>query len=159
LPNFCRAFLGWPDTPISHRARVNESFTMVDHELIRALNVVEWTMNRDDQKALADSFMAAKDDLPIDQLIDEAMQFNVETLRIDDAAPGLAELHANLASLYRAAAVEPCPERGFFQPRAVDTLYVRPDYLMGEGVIETLRGMHQKLLAGQDADYTSALKA
>jgi hypothetical protein len=145
LKHFCREFLAWNDPPPVDLGRVNDSLNMVDHEIIRALNVLEWRQAGEARQVLTMNYLAAKADLPIGFLVDQAMQFNVETLRLDDTAPGLATLHANIAARYRIAQVNPVQRAGLFEPRTVDVAYVRPDYLMVEGVLETLREMHRKL--------------
>ena len=147
LTHFCRHFLAWPDPTPNDLGRINDSLDMVDHEIIRALNTLERINSGSGWRILTMEYLAAKPLMPVAWLIETAMQFNVESLRIDDASTALATLHTSLAARYRAVQVGPIPAMGLFEPRVVDVNYVRPDYLMVEGVLETLKDMHGKLWA------------
>jgi hypothetical protein len=145
LTHFCRHFLGWPDPPPNDLGRINDSLDMVDHEIIRALNMLERIKSGNGRRILTMEYLAAKPGLPVAWLVEKAIQFNVESLRIDDASTALATLHTSLVARYRAVQVDPIPAMGLFQPQAIDVTYVRPDYLMVKGVLETLQDMHGKL--------------
>jgi hypothetical protein len=145
LTHFCRLFLSWPDPPPTGLGRVNPSLDMVDSEMIRTLNTLEWTRARDARQLLHERYLEAKADLPVRWIIEKSMQFVVNTLRIDDAAPALAHLHKTIADRYGSARVPPVAAEGLFEPRIADVNYVRPDYLLAEGVIEVVRDMQATL--------------
>ena len=67
------------------------------------------------------------------------------TVRIDDAAPALAHLHRTIAERYNSALVSPFPAAGLFEPRIADVTYVRPDYLLAEGVMDVMRTIQATL--------------
>jgi hypothetical protein len=90
--------------------------------------------------------MAARERLPIRWLVEQSMQYVVDCVRIDDAAPGLAQVQAGIVERYRSVLVPPSPEGALFEPHSSEVLYIRPDYLMVPGVIETLRGMQTTLI-------------
>lgn len=147
LTHFCRSFLGWPNVPPSGFGQVNVSLDMVDSEIIRALNALEWTRARDARQRLYHRFVATRANLPIRWLVENAMQYVVDRLRIDDAAPALAQLRGAIVERYRSVLVPPLPDGGLFEPRSAEVLYIREDYLMAPGVIEKLREMQTTLLA------------
>jgi hypothetical protein len=147
LAHYCRSFLNWPDPPEVGLGRVNESLDMVDTEMIRALNALEWTRARDNRVGLYQRYMAAKGALPVRWIVDQSMQFTVNRVHIDDAACGLAPLHDDIAEEFRGALVPPCPGFRLFEPRAADIDYIRTDYLMQPGIMETLRDIQTKLRA------------
>jgi hypothetical protein len=146
LTHFCQHFLNWPNPPPTGLDRVNESLDMVDTEIIRALNALEWTRAREERERLHKPFLEQKSGLPVRLLVEKSMQYLVNSIRINDAAPGLARLHAGLIERYRAALVPPFPVAGLFKPRASDVSYIRQDYLFAEGALDTLRAMQAKLL-------------
>jgi hypothetical protein len=146
LTHFCRCFLGWPDVPPSGFGEVNVSLDMVDSEIIRALNALEWIRAREGRLRLYHRFMTAREGLPVRWLVEQSMQYVVDCVRINDAAPGLAQVHAGIVERYRPVLVAPLPKGALFEPRSSEVLYIRPDYLMAEGVMETLRGMQTTLL-------------
>jgi hypothetical protein len=144
--HFCQHFLGWPRPPATGLERIDATLDMVDSEIIRALNALEWTRAREDRQRLFDAFQAEKTALPVRWLVEKSMQYTVDCIRIDDATPTLASLHADLAERYKAALVPPFPVSALFRPRCTDVDYVRADYLFADGVIETLREIQMKLL-------------
>jgi hypothetical protein len=146
LLHFCRNFLAWPDPPQTNFGRVNESLDMVDTEIIRVLNALEWTRTRGVSPFLFKNYIDAKPDLPIRWLVEKAMQFVVNRVRIDDTAPALVRLHADTAMRYETALVGPVPKAGLFEPRVADVNYIQSDYLLVDEVMETLRDMHRTLL-------------
>lgn len=146
LPHFCRHFLAWPDPPPTGLGRINESLDMVDSEIIRALNALEWTRAREGRQRLYHRYIAAKSSLPIQSIVEGAMQFTVDAVRIDDASSTLAPLHTTLSTHYGYAMVEPLPPEGLFAPRCTDVNYIRNDYLFADGTMEKLRGIHKTLL-------------
>ena len=145
VTHFCRNFLSWPDPPPTGLGRVNPSLDMVDSEIIRTLNTLEWTRARDARQLLHKRYVSAKAELPVRWIVEKSMQFVVNTLRIDDASPALAQLHSAIAGRYRSALVPPFPAGGLFEPRIADLTYVRPDYLLAEGVMEVMRTMQATL--------------
>jgi hypothetical protein len=147
LTHFCRCFLDWPGVPPTGFGQINVSLDLVDSEVLRALNALEWTRAREDRLRLYHRYMAAKDALPVRWLVEQAMQYVVDSIRINDAAPALTQLHAGIAERYRQALVPPLPDGGLFEPRSPDVLYVRPDYIMAKGAMETLRAIQDTLLA------------
>jgi hypothetical protein len=146
LSHFCQHFLNWPNPPPTGLDRVNESLDMVDTEIIRALNALEWTRAREDRERLHKAFLEEKSSLPIRFLVEKSMQFLVNSIRLHDAAPVLARLHTGLVERYKAALVPPFPVAALFKPRCSDVSYIRQDYLFAEGVLDTLRAMQAKLL-------------
>jgi hypothetical protein len=145
LNHFCRHFLSWQTPPPQTLGRINDSLDMVDHEIIRALNALERTHFDASGKILTLDYLAAKAELPIQWLSDQAMQYNIESIRIDDTSPMLATLHANILAQYRGCQVEPFPAEGLFRPDCAEVKYVQQDYLMAAEVMETLRQIHGRL--------------
>ena len=125
---------------------MNTSLDMIENEIIRALNVMERIRTGKPNHVLTMNFLTARASLPINWLVEHAMRFNIDSLRLDDTAPALATLHANIAARYRMAQVDPVQLVGLFEPRTATVPFVRPDYLIAEGVMETLRDMHRQLL-------------
>ncbi|HET6309132.1 MAG TPA: hypothetical protein VFG12_18210 [Rhodopila sp.] len=145
LAHFCRSFLAWPDPPSIGLGQVNPSLDMVDTEIIRSLNTLEWTRARDAKLLLHEPYLQAKPDLPVRWIVEQSMQFVVNRLCIDDASAALAQLHDAIVARYRAALVPPVPEGRLFEPRVADVTYVRPDYLLAEGVMDVMRTMQATL--------------
>lgn len=144
--HFCRCFLDWPDPPASGVGRVNESLDMIETEVLRAVNVLDWAETRQQVRSVADRFGEIKSVLPIRALIERAMQYTVDTIHIDDNAPELAALHADIASRYQDVLVQPMPAHGLFEPRQADVPYLRTDYLFLDGAMEMLRDMRATLV-------------
>lgn len=147
LTHFCRGVLGWPDPPAMHFGRINESLDMVDVEMIRVLNALEWTRARGERVNLFQRYLDRKDSLPVRWIVDQSMQFTVNRVRIDDAAAGLAQLHDSIAARYGHTLLPPCPDGRLFAPRCADIDYIRGEYLVQPGILEALRDIQAKLLA------------
>ena len=145
--HFCRSFLAWPDPPASGIGRINESMDMVDCEIVRALNALEANRAGEHGDRLFKRYMAAKGELPTYWLVGQSMRFTVDNVRINDASPGLARLHAIIARRFRPAQVPPFTDGMLFTPRAIETPYVRLDYLTRPGILEMLRVMQHRLRA------------
>jgi hypothetical protein len=154
LSHFCHNFLSWPAPPPIEPGRVNVSLDIVDTEIIRTLNALEWNRARDARRVLAEQYLRAKADLPARWIVEKSMQFVVNGLRIDDAAPALAQLNAGIARRYLSALVPPFPAAGLFEPRSENVPYIRADYLLAEGVMEVLRTMQATLLRRMDSTET-----
>jgi hypothetical protein len=154
LTHFCRNFLAWPDPPPVDIGRVNVSLDTVDTEIIRTLNALEWNRAREAHRVLAEQYLMAKAGLPVRWVVEQSMQFVVNRLRIDDAAPALAQLNADIARHYQSALVPPFPAEGLFEPRTEDVPYIRADYLLADGVMEVLRTMQATLLRRMDSTET-----
>lgn len=146
LIHFATHFLDWPDIPPTNLGRINESLQMVDCEILRSLNALEWTRARESRERLYHRYIAIRNRLPVSFLVEQAMQYVVDKVRIDDASPSLVMLHSAIANRYRTVLVPPLSADGLFIPRLAETLFVRPDYLMARGVLETLRRMQTTLL-------------
>jgi hypothetical protein len=146
LTHFCRGFLSWPDPPPTDLGPVNVSLDMVDSEMIRTLNTLGWTQFREGFPLLHEKYLAAKADLPVRWIVEKSMQFVVNTLPIDDGAPALALLHDDIVKRYRTALMPPCPTGRLFEPNSASVTYIRPDYLLAEGVMDVARTMHATLL-------------
>jgi hypothetical protein len=149
LRHFCRSFLAWEAPPPIKPRRLNESLSMVDSELVRILNALEWTRARERRTKPFQRYIAAKNTLPVQWIIDQSMQFTVNRVHIDDGASGLAQLHDRIANQYRYALVAPCPGGRLFEPRAVDVNYIQTAYLLQPGIMEALRNMQAKLLTAE----------
>jgi hypothetical protein len=146
LPHFCQHFLGWSNPPPTGLDRVNQSLDMVDTEIIRALNALEWIRAREDREKLYKPYLEAKAELPIRFLVEKSMRFLVNSIRFDDAAPALARLHSELSGRYQAALVPPFPVASLFRPQRAEVNYIRQDYLFADEVMDTLRAIQAKLL-------------
>jgi len=146
LAHFCRHILDWPDPPPLALGRVNESLDMVDSEIIRALNGLEWTRARDQGKRLYKAYIAQKATLPVRPLVENAMQYVVNRVRIDDASAALAPIQAAIAERYGRALLAPTPACGLFAPRAAEIAYIQTDYLLAPGALDTLRAIQDSLL-------------
>jgi hypothetical protein len=149
LVHFSRSFLNWADPPANEIGRINVSLDMVDSEILRALNALEWLRARDTRLRLFHRYMALKDSLPIRWIVDQSMQFTVNRIRIDDGARHLADLHDRIAHQYRYALVTPCPGGRLFAPKVEDVAYIQADYLLAPGIMEALCDIHAKLLAAE----------
>ena len=150
LTHFCACFLNWPDPPPTNLGRVNELLDLVDCEVIRALNALEWTRARDARENLFRRYTSMKSALPIRWLVDQAMQFTVNRVRIDDRTAGLAQLHDQIATRCRQVLEAPSPGGRLFEPRVAEIDYIQSDYLMQPGIMEALRDIQAKLLAARD---------
>lgn len=146
LAHFCQNFLHWHNPPATGLGRVNESLGMVDTEIIRALNALEWMRAREERAHLHKPFLEAKAELPIHFIVEQSMQYMVNSIRFDDATPTLTKIHDGLGERYKAALVPPFPAAGLFRPQCVNVDYVRQDYLFADGIMETLRKMRATLL-------------
>ena len=147
LPHFCRHFLNWSQVPHPGFGKVNKSLDKVDSEVIRALNALHWARTRKASSQLYHRYLAARPTLPVNWLIQHAMRFTVNTMRINDAALGLAQLHADIVRLYRHALVPPCPTGRLFTSCTNNVEYIRSDYLLMPGVMDKLSEMLDTLLA------------
>jgi hypothetical protein len=107
LTHFCRSFLSWDDPPPMGLGKVNTSLDIVDSEIIRTLNALEWTRARDARQLLYEPYLKAKAGLPVRWIVEKSMQFLVYRLRINDASPALIRLHADILACYRSALVPP----------------------------------------------------
>jgi hypothetical protein len=147
--HFCRCFLGLPNVPPSGLGRINVSHDMVDVEVLRALNVLEWTRARDARLRLYHRYMAKRPELPVRWLVENALQYVVDRVKLNDAALGLAALHADIFGRYRQLIVPPLPAGKLFEPRSAEVLYIKSDYFAIHGALETLRAIQETLLAAE----------
>lgn len=149
LVHFCRNFLDWPDPPPNQLGQVNASLEMVDTEILRGLNALEWQRSGNGGVRLFHRYMALKPTLPIADLVQGPMLPMMRRLRIDDGAPSLAQLRYCIAEAYRHALVPPCPGGQLMEPRITETHYVHSDYLLRPGATDFLRAIHERLLAAE----------
>lgn len=146
---FCHEILHLADfMPPSDGAKLNESNSIFDTEVIRALNLL--TISRGEQ---ADQKLVRRlsrfGQKPIIKGImndlKEAMEPYVTSLVLDDNEAAFDEVYNHLSSTYHAYLLNPSEGGGPFERRAREVRYVRSDYLGQAAVKRSLHRMARVL--------------
>ena len=144
--HFCQSFLDWPDPALPRQRAVNESLGIQDTEILRALNAFEWRRRTGLRSRLYARYVAAKPTLMLASIFD-VIRRSVTSLEMQEDGIALRSIHDDILARYGARLLPPCPGGRLFDTEDVMVPYINSHYLMEPGVIRTLRGVHERLLA------------
>jgi hypothetical protein len=140
--HFLAAFLGLSDIAMPDASQPNRSLPILDTELIRALNTIHVRHGGDKSPALRNWFLAHKEALVPEALLD-TMRSGLGTLHLDDARQPFAMALQDLLVRYAASIVPPYHADGLHALRAVDVPFVGQDYLMEPSATKTLSDIYE----------------
>jgi hypothetical protein len=147
LEHFMRTFLSITEFPIVTNKRVNASLSLMDTEIIRLLNSLEWIVHRRRGSTMRNQYLENRNYFNL-QTFEKAVSENIAHFRIDDASPRFASLHDRLYDKFGKSLVNPIGERRqLFNPRGRDIPYVGPDYVLLDGVAEEIRAVYKHVAA------------
>jgi hypothetical protein len=142
--NFCENFLLWKDPPRPVRGRVNASLSPVEIELIRALNAIEQSHTGQKGDEIIHGYRRNLEKLDLFVPV-AAMQKNLGHAMINEGVGPLENLHGALFKEFGSLLVEPRSGPRFFYPRLSNIPYVRQDYLLSDGVANSLLDCYRKI--------------
>lgn len=138
--HFFRSFLSWPDAPLIQGIRPNPSLSILDIEVIRALNALKPTVGP--QRAA--SYLSLRPQLDL-SIVLAAMEGHRQAIRINENAPNLRAVHEEAFEKYGGCLVPPRSGRLFFVPKEGAIDYVKESYLLQNGVLESLKAACEKI--------------
>jgi hypothetical protein len=137
----------------SDGVKSNESFSIFDTELMRALSTVYKDRGEKPDKKLSRLLTQRGDQAAIKRHIDDvkaAMEPHVKTLCLNDDEPALHEAYDRLSAKYRGRLLNPTPQGGLFEKRTREIKYVHPGYLSTPHVRESLARIADGLEQGRN---------
>jgi hypothetical protein len=140
--HFLASFLGLTDIELPAASHPTRSLPILDTELIRALNAIHARDGGEKSPALRNWFLAHREGLVPDSLLD-AMRDSLGTIRLDEAAPQFVLASQDLLARYAPSIVQPRHMDGLHELRAIDTPFVRQDYLLQPAVTKVLREIYE----------------
>jgi hypothetical protein len=144
LQHFTTRFLRLPEAPAGTGARVNASLDPVESEMIRVLHDFHQARGGDRDPRLTVAYLQQKAALDIGRPV-AAMRDDMRGLAIDEDAAGFRALHQELLGMYGDRLVEPRPPQQLFTPRRADLPFVAQSYLLADGVLDAIAGIHRQL--------------
>jgi hypothetical protein len=142
--HFLRSFLDWPNPPPIPRLRANPSFAALDVEMIRALNVLEWSASGNRSERLRLRYMRMKSALELSAVF-TAMENSRASLRVNENSRGLRTVHEEMFEKYGRRLVPPGSGRYFFVQKLGAIEYISPDYLLVGGVSDALNAAYNQI--------------
>lgn len=142
--HFFKAFLGWPDAPLTSGIRPNASLNIFDVELIRVLNAIEWEKLQHRSDRLRLKYLETQEELGLDNVF-RAMEGHRMTARFNEDAPNLRRLHEEIYATYGRRLIPPEAGRYLFVPRTSIVEYIGQDYLAEEGILDQLTAVWKKI--------------
>jgi hypothetical protein len=140
--HFLDSFLGASDVELPAVGLPNQSLPILDTELIRALNAIHHHYGYERSPALRNWFISQQGGLIPDTILN-AMRRCLDTVRLDEAAPPFFLPLQDLLERYGPSIVPPHHANGLHVLRAIDTTFVRPDFLLEPSVSKALHEIYQ----------------
>jgi hypothetical protein len=150
LSHFLECFLSITPMPSVPNKAANPSLDLGDVEMIRVLNALEWHTHRSRSTLVRERYLKTKKDLSL-PAFNAAIANHLSSLSIDDSAPRLAHLHNNIFQRFGKRLVNPLNEDRLFAPGMNSVSYVRPDYLLIDGVVDEVRTVHNGIMDSTDS--------
>ena len=138
-------------------ARPNQSFPLIDTEVIRALNSLHMMRGGERSPELRVWYTQRSRTLGTAELT-AAIEANIQTLPFSDASPALARLHDELSAAYGDLVVEPVRSRRLFEPRDAQIRFAQQRYLTDRSARDQLEKLYTAFLAdtGRTPDLSPA---
>lgn len=146
--HFLASFLDLPDIELPDIGHLNKSLSILDIELIRALNAMRAPHGEDWSTAVRDWYLTHKDG-SVPASIFDAMRVSVGSIRLNEAAPPLVHLWRDVLTRYASSLVPPWDTNTLHELRVVDVPFVRQDYLLEPAVPAILREIYEMYLRAQ----------
>lgn len=148
--HFARSFLDFPNPTPSDAGRPNESLGMFEVETIRALNALEVLRTGASSGTLFRKFhrngnLQARTAGEL-SLIVAAMQQDVVALQMNEDGSGLRALHQGIFAEFGGRLVAPRSGEALFAPLNAKIFFVGQNYLLRDGVLDSLKGVHAQLI-------------
>jgi hypothetical protein len=140
--HFLNALLGLSDIWAPSDTHPNQSLHISETELIRALNVIHVRRGGDESAALRSWFLHCRSSLALDTVL-KGVRACMDTIRLDEAEPGLSIALQDLMTRYARSIVPPRHVSGLHALRAIDVPFVRPDYLLEPSVSKVLNEIYE----------------
>jgi hypothetical protein len=148
--HFLASFLDLHDIELPDLGYPNQSLSILDTELIRALNAIRTPHGDDWSTSVRDWYLPRKEGLvPISVL--DIMRANVGSIRLDESAPPLAHPWQDVLARYALSLVPPWDTNTLHELRAIDVPFVRQDYLLEPAVSKILHEIYEMYLGTQAA--------
>ncbi|MFO0996675.1 MAG: hypothetical protein U1F33_08310 [Alphaproteobacteria bacterium] len=147
--DFFRNVLGWTHDLILRQELVHESMGIQQTELIRCFNVLESFPNDKSEAAVYNAFRVVQQDPAVGEDVRHvfaAMQKHVGEIRIDDDAYPLRPVFSRMNEAYGDRLANPMHGREFFKKRSRSVSFVKPDFLLEDGIVVALKRVHGAVL-------------
>lgn len=145
--HFARHFLNWwKATPLSGNHELNTSRGVAEIELVRRLNMIEFSRSGEISPSLRNRLDAAWPTIDA-KFVLASMETSRRTMFLNDAFPGLHALHRRAHARYQAQIVEPAPPDLLFKPMRRELQYIADDYIMQPGVVAAIHEIYDRLAA------------
>jgi hypothetical protein len=145
--HFLASFLDLPDIELPDVGRLNQSLSILDTELIRALNAIRTPRGDEWSTAMWDWYLTHKEGLVPDSVLD-AMRASVGSICLDETTPPLVLLSRDVLTRYASSLVPPWDKNTLHELRAVDVPFVRQHYLLEPAVPKILRDIFEMYIRG-----------
>lgn len=142
VSHFLTAFLDLPGIEPPRSARLNQSLSVLETELIRALNTIHLCRGGELTPALRSWFLANKKGL-VPEFVEAAMRDSLDTIRLDETKPPWVAAQQDLISRYAPSIVPPHHLDGLHERRSTDASFVRQDYLLEPSVANALNDIYE----------------
>jgi hypothetical protein len=142
--HFFRSFLSWPNVPITEGMRPNQSLSILDIELIRALNGLAKIAGRPRDAVIRSKYLAGKKALDL-SLLYGAMERHRESFWFNENSRILKTLHQEIFEKYGSRLVPPRSALFFFLQKKGTIEYINQDYLLEIGVAESLQTAYKTI--------------
>jgi hypothetical protein len=143
--HFLASFLGLSDIELPDVGRPNQSLSILDTELIRALNAIHTRHGGERSAALRNWYLAYKEGLAPDSMLD-SMRDNLGAIRMDERWPPLVLASRDVLTRYASSIVPPWHKDTLHELRVTDVPYVRQDYLLDPAVPKILGDIYEMYL-------------
>jgi hypothetical protein len=145
--HFLASFLDLPDIELPDVGRPNQSLSILDAELIRALNAIRTPRGGEWSTAIRDWYLTHKEGLVPDFVLD-AMRASVGSVRLDETAPPLLSLSRDVLTRYASCLVPPWDMNTLHELRVIDVRFVRQHYFLEPSVPKILRDIFERYVRG-----------
>lgn len=144
LRHFTSEILGINEA-LEPQQRMNESMSLFDAELLRVVNALGTGFPAAPRGYLYQQFVERREQIQLTAVL-ESMEDSISNLWINEAAPGLSTIHEAIARKYSVRMVNPKLGDFLFQPVNRPIRFVGSSYLLKDGVIDQLKGVHVQLI-------------
>lgn len=135
--HFLQTFLGLDIHIPPPPQRENRSMPLVETEILRALNAIDWETYQRRSSALRKSFIQQRDSLDFTHT-EAAIAANLTEVIFDETRPLLLHLHKSLFAQYQINLVPPHQNGLFFEPKRSILKAAAPDFLNDPAVAAEL---------------------
>ncbi len=140
LDHFCDAILNWRYARRPTEIDANTSPTILDTEILRALNYLHYKATGQTSDQVRISYFEKKSGLDLTEL-NQAIESDLGTLVLDDDAASFRPVYADMEK-YQDRVLNPKSGSPFFEKRAREFKYGQQNYLLDLSVVDALHRLY-----------------